>query len=262
VTFDPLEGIDPDGNITTGADRERIAERYLGLLDRIIDTFARHELDRASLLLYGSVATGQAVSPTSDVDLLIIHDAADRGEELVGELRDLSGWDHDLTHEVAPVLCPRGVLDSDTPDGLAMRCFVKHYCVVLAGPDPAVGIANVRVSSELAWSFNHDVRERVERYRSHLRTLDAPTDICRWSRNMAGGLLLAATSLANIVSGAWTTDRTTAANILAVRFPERSSDVHELVRVWRTGTPHRAEIDAMLDTTGMWLTAQIEASAP
>jgi hypothetical protein len=68
---DPVEGVSLSGNIVTGASRERVPDDFEPVLAAASDLVGSSGA-QGSLYLYGSVATGQARVPTSDVDLFTI----------------------------------------------------------------------------------------------------------------------------------------------------------------------------------------------
>jgi uncharacterized protein len=78
---DPDEGVAADGTIRTGAHRDRVPAGFEPILT---DAVALLGESGASLYVYGSVATGTARPPSSDVDLLSIGlpDAAILGQHL------------------------------------------------------------------------------------------------------------------------------------------------------------------------------------
>jgi predicted nucleotidyltransferase len=91
----------------------------------------------ASLYVYGSVANGTARPGSSDVDLLSIDlpDASLLGQRLsaryVGICRGV---------EVAAATVAD--LSGDTDAAYGYRVFLRHYCVHLAGPDPASALSS------------------------------------------------------------------------------------------------------------------------
>jgi hypothetical protein len=71
VTRDPAEGVDADGYLVTGAALANIPPAYRPVIaDCVSALTAFAQLD--GLYLYGSVATGQARPPKSDLDLLAL----------------------------------------------------------------------------------------------------------------------------------------------------------------------------------------------
>ena len=129
--FDPLEGVTADGLIRTGASRGRVPDLFVPVLDSARDLIAAGGPD-ASLYVYGSVATGWARSPDSDVDLLTIGLASDAADALSAT----------LSHRFTSIC--RGVeIAVSTPEDFVGehdeayggRVFLHHYCVHLAGVD-------------------------------------------------------------------------------------------------------------------------------
>ncbi len=68
---DPGEGRAADGTITTGVGADRVPAAYRPVLAAAADA-VRALAPSATLAVYGSVATGQARRPASDVDLLAV----------------------------------------------------------------------------------------------------------------------------------------------------------------------------------------------
>ena len=84
-THDPFEGVTPYGAINTGASRARVTESFEPVLDAAV-TAVQAAGGEISLYVYGSVATGTARIPRSDVDLLTIRLASPRADELSAAL--------------------------------------------------------------------------------------------------------------------------------------------------------------------------------
>lgn len=82
---DPIEGLTNDGVIRTGAHRDHIPDRYSAVLNEAVTQIHSVTAD-ASIHVYGSVATGAAHTPDSDVDLLAIGLPADLAGEISGQL--------------------------------------------------------------------------------------------------------------------------------------------------------------------------------
>lgn len=70
LVLDPQEGIAPDGTIVTGIARSWVAAEFEPVITAAKAAMANR--DEVSLYLYGSVATGQARTGCSDVDLLTV----------------------------------------------------------------------------------------------------------------------------------------------------------------------------------------------
>lgn len=128
--LDPREGLTPDGLIATGADRSRVPAAYEAALEQAVAGAGGHV---GELHLYGSVATGTARSPGSDVDLLAIDADPEEMARLAGDLgRRFEALCREVTVGVAQPDDLRGVDDA----AYGSRVFLRHYCVPLLGGTP------------------------------------------------------------------------------------------------------------------------------
>ena len=131
MTRDPAEGVDADGYLVTGAGLTNVPPAYRPVIaDCVAALTAFPELD--GLYLYGSVATGRARPPDSDLDLLALWTSTVDASTTVAAL---SARHAAVVREVG--LAEAGV---DSLADEADRCFLKHYCVPLAGRDRRVDL--------------------------------------------------------------------------------------------------------------------------
>jgi uncharacterized protein len=194
---DPREGVTSLGTIRTGATLGAVAPVYAQVLEAAVDAVA----GRASLYVYGSVATGAAVVPTSDVDLLSV--GLPRAE--AGRIAaDLSARFSDLCREVSVGPASWEDLEAHSDEGYGLRVFLRHYCVHLAGADPADGLDEYRADARAARGFNGDIARHLERWRSEL---ERDADVSRLGTRIARKTLLAVAGLVSLRDGTWTTDR-------------------------------------------------------
>jgi uncharacterized protein len=225
VTRDPAEGLDADGYLVTGAAPDRIPPAYEPVIaDCVAALTAYPELD--GLYLYGSVATGQARPPRSDLDLLALWTST---VDVSGVVATLSARHGAVVREVG---LAQATVDSLA--GAADRCFLKHYCVPLAGRDRRPTLPRCRPSRALADGFNDDLAAVVHTLRSTVD--DAPTPAARAAavRKAARRLLLATATIESVSHGSWSTDRGTGAALLSRHHPEWT-DVAARAVEWSAG---------------------------
>ena len=135
---DPLEGVSVTGCITTGVSRGRVPVDFEPILAAALDVLGAVD-ERVAVYLYGAVATGQAVVPESDVDLLTL-DLASAVAADVGAV--LSQRFLSTCRAVDVAAASTAVLEAGGDESYGLRVFLKHYCVHLAGPrraDPVGG---------------------------------------------------------------------------------------------------------------------------
>lgn len=194
---DPREGVTPEGMICTGATRRAIDAAWEPVLRAAVSAIE----ERVPLYVYGSVATGCAVVPTSDVDLLSVGLPGHKAERVSA---DLSPRFRGKCREVS--IAPASVADLDaiTDEGYGLRVFLRHYCVHLAGSDPAGGLPEYPADTRAARGFNGDIARHLERWRSDST---AGVDIARLGKGIARKTLLAVAGLVSMRDATWSTDR-------------------------------------------------------
>jgi hypothetical protein len=189
----------------TGAALVNIPPAYRPVVDDCVAAMtAFPELD--GLYLYGSVATGRARPPDSDLDLLALWTST---VDVSATVATLSARHAAVVREVG--LAEAGVESlADEAD----RCFLKHYCVPLAGRDRRADLPRCRPSRRLALGFAGDLPVLL---RSIADTAPTPEVA---ARRAARRLLLGVATIESASHGTWTTDRATGAALLSRHHPE------------------------------------------
>ena len=224
---DPWEGLDEHGVIRTGASRDRISEPFRRIVDASVGAI-RSVAPTASVYAYGSVTTGQASSPESDVDLLTIGLDALAAKRIT-EVESARSRTWCRSVEIAAASSSDFVGDSDEAYG--GRVFLHHYCVHLAGPDLDTATEGFPGDRRAARGFNGDIA------RHHARWRDASSQISPavLGRRMGRKTLLAVAGLVSVHDSTWTTDRRRAARRWSELHPNLGTGLDELV-AWSDGT--------------------------
>jgi hypothetical protein len=265
VTRDPREGVESDGTIVTGVDAAHIAVPYDAVVGAAVDVVRAHLGDALDgLYLYGSVATGQARPPESDIDLyaILVRDADSCREAA----RELTTRHASVVREVGI----SGVLLDEvlaaTLEGWAERCFVRHYCVHLAGRNLQQELPACQASPALARGFNGNVGPAIARSLAQLGsgTLDEQEQrhAIAWS---ARKLLMSAATLLSSRAGTWATDRDHGVRLLATAAPEMATCVERVQRWTALDGPKSDEtlpplegVTACLAEVREWLVREYE----
>lgn len=255
---DPDEGVAVDGTIRTGVGLDRVPTMFRPVVAQATSAVLAEYPD-VSVLLYGSVATGQAEVGRSDVDLLTVGLPAAAGQRLGAELSARFG-----------ALC-RGVeLATSTSDDLCgeddrsygNRVFLRHYCALVAGPDPAIGPAAFLADVRAARGFNGDIAGHARRWRERLAAVrdpavDPAVDVGQLARRIGRKTLFAVAGLVSVHDSTWTTDRSGAAARWAQVAPDDADGLATLL-AWSgdgpctaaaTQPPDPQVLQEVLDTT-------------
>lgn len=245
MVHDPREGVTAHGMIVTGVGRHRVPSAFEAVLTAAVRAVQEHD-GQASLYVYGSVATGEARVPTSDVDLLSI--GLDR--DVAGTVsRQLSATYASICRAVEIGPAERGDFVGDGDEAYGNLVFVRHYGVPLIGQG-STALDDVlddayRADVRAARGFNGDIAQHAERWREALMTVrDRPA----LGRVIARKTLLAVAGLVSVHDSTWTTDRARAALRWAVIQPALREELELLCR-WSENleTPTASEITEVLD---------------
>jgi len=240
--FDPLEGVTATGQIQTGACLDRVPDVFVPVLESTRDLIASGGSD-ASLYVYGSVATGSARIPASDVDLLAIGLDSDTASAL----------SHTQSNRFATIC--RGVelavgspedFVGDHDEAYGGRVFLHHYCVHFSGMNHDVADVGFPADARAARGFNGDIAQHLLRWRSCVD--NQPPNVL--GRAVARKTLLAVSGLVSVHDQTWTTDRGLASRRWAEIDPELGPGLRELI-AWCDGAPlvDRGDLARAMDTT-------------
>ena len=239
---DPDEGVAPDGTIRTGARRARVPALFEPVL---ADAAAFAESSGASLYVYGSVANGTVRPGSSDVDLLAVDlpDAAVLAERLSARYAD-------RCRGVEVSAATAADLAGNDDDGYGWRVFLRHYCVHLAGPDPAAALPAFPAGIRAARGFNGDIARYYRRWRQVLESGTVAADLL--GVRVARKTLLAVAGLVSVHDRTWTTDRSRAARRWGEVEPHLDGQLGQLWS-WASaeGRPSPADVERALAGDGI-----------
>ena len=211
--------------------------------------------------LYGSVATGRASPPESDLDLLVVTLDATASDDIDACAASLTTQFSGLVHDVGIAHVTLDGLFADNVDALGNRCFIKHYCVPVQGDDLRSRLPSCRPSPTIAWAFNHNVADAIDRARQRLDGATTSDDVKAVCRAAARKVLLAAASLTSAITSTWTTERARAAAFVAHAYPEWAHDATVGLEWTRTPTDDAIAVRRFLDGFATWVAEQLQITS-
>ncbi len=238
---DPDEGVTAAGMIATGARRERVPATFEPVLQAAVAELDAND-SHASLYVYGSVATGTALPPDSDVDLLTVGLGLSEARQLD---RTLSAKFSDRCRAVEIAPAQPGDFVGEHDEAYGNRVFLRHYCVHVSGPDVRSGLPEFPADVRAARGFKGDIAQHAARWRVEVADSCDPGMLYR---RVSRKVLLAVAGLVSVHDGTWTTDREVAAARWAQIEPTLADDL-ELLLEWSRGdrASDRHTIEAALD---------------
>jgi len=229
--------------ISTGVSRSRVRPPFAAVVDEAVARLTNRDVT-IDVYVYGSVATGTAVTGVSDVDLLTIGatpvDAAE-----VAQL--MSRVHAQVCRSVDVAVAQHDDYAGDTDEVYGNRAFLRHYCVHLAGPRMIDIAEDFPADRRAARGFNGDIDRHLHQWRA---AFAAGTEPAQLGRTVARKTLLAVAGLVSVHDRTWTTDRDTAALRWAQLHTELADDLATL-QTWSHGTAiaARSDLGAMLSGT-------------
>lgn len=220
---DPEEGMAADGTIRTGARRDRVPAAFEPVL---ADAAALLGNSGASIYVYGSVANGTVRPGSSDVDLLSV---GLRASAVLGQR--LSARYADRCRGVEVAAATTADLAGDTDAAYGYRAFLRHYCVHLAGPDPAAALPAFPADARAARGFNGDLGWDHQLWRHKLSSGAAADEL---GVRVARKTLLAVAGLVSVYDRTWTTDRSRAVRRWGDVEPSLATELNRLLS-WAKG---------------------------
>lgn len=246
---DPNEGLTPEGFIKTGVQRDRVAP----LFEQVIEAALREvkeiegdlQLDAVSAFLYGSVSTGTAVPPISDLDLLTVGiplDAAERAAHA------LSIRFRDLCRGVEIAAARKEDFLGEADEAYGGRVFLRHYCLHLYGSKVVNFGDSFPGDVRAARGFNGDIETHYKRWGNQIVEMDPEQLGYRIARKS----LLAVAGLVSIHDHIWTTDRKSSALRWVHLNPQWHPMMDKLI-AWSEGTerPSLQEVTDVLSPDGI-----------
>ena len=256
-----VEGVDDEGFIVSGAAVELIPPLYSPVLETCVATLAATIDGLVSIYLYGSVATGRASPPESDLDLLVVTHDDTASDDIKACAANLTTRFSGAVHDVGIGHVTVDELFADNLDALGNRCFIKHYCLPVHGDDLRPRLPSCRPSATLAWAFNHNTEAAIDRARKQLNLATTGDEVQAVCRAAARKVLLAAASLTSVVTSSWTTDRTRAATFIADAYPEWAHDATVGLAWTRTPTDDSTAVQRFLDGFATWVAQQLQITS-
>lgn len=250
-------GVDAQGFITTNVTASNIPVPYLALVEDVKSTFSKvigNQLN--GLHLYGSVVTGLARPPGSDLDVLIVLHRQPT-ETLSSQIRTAEAA---LTQKYSDLVRDVGVgvtfLKEIEGDLHGIGCFIKHLCVCVLGERMQDALPKFKPTQTVAKAFNGDFEKARATYLSLLKT--TPTEgISRLGNQISRKFIRTGFSLVSAREQSWTTDPQMACAAFAKYYPEKAADMQRVLRFSKAPELDKQEIEALLTGFGGWLASEV-----
>ena len=247
-------GLDAEGFILSEAATGKISVAYWPCIRETINRLTDLFPDLLhSVYVYGSVARGDAVIPTSDLDLIALF-RRKLGPGQSAQLKQLS-YDQSASHRSLVREVGIAMADYDTtldPKNYFENAFLREMSVCVYGEDLGERFGPYKLTPEIAIQFNGDICESLRRT---LRKLEAASDgeATRIVQGFARKLIRTFYSMTMARSQIWTTRLNEQAVVAARYFPDRAAVVRTLLDWSEYGPPaDRSAFAELFRQQGGW----------
>ncbi len=251
-------GVDYQGFIATGVMASNIPVPFLKVVEDATKTLGSViGEDLHGLHLYGSVVTGLAQVPTSDLDVLVVLHRKPT-ETLTSQIKTAEAA---LSHKYSKVVREVGVgvtfLEEIHSDIHGIGCFIKHLCVCVLGERMQDSLPKFKPTRQVAKAFNGDFKKVRENYLLLLET--SPTDaICSLGDRISRKFIRTGFSLVTAREQSWTTDPEIACDAFAKYYPEKAEDMRRVLQLPNRPELSKGELTELLIGFGGWLAQEVE----
>ncbi len=254
------KGLDNEGHIRTDVSLSKITERFAPLVktvqDEVVNAF---EQKLHSVYIYGSVARGNAVPLTSDLDILIVYtnDLSPQCRASIAQLeRDLSERFRADLREVGLVATSLlEIFDGDNQVGWG--CFIKHMCACLTGEDLGTRFPAFKPTRAVGYGLNGDLSQEIEKSRLEMLKTSATTQ-SRAIKSIARKMVRSAFCIVIEETNCWTTNLTECSRIFSTCYPEHQTEIQYILEISNGAPVNCDEFLDILNGFGQWLCLEVE----
>ncbi|WIX31670.1 nucleotidyltransferase domain-containing protein [Salinicola sp. JS01] len=211
-----------------------------------------------SVYVYGSVARGEAIPGTSDLDLtlLLAHPLTPAAQADLEQLKATLEGRHP---EVSKIDFDVGTLDDALSPAhrYSWGYWLKHQCRHVWGPDRRHALPRHTPSRTIALAVNGDFPQVLARYRQRLAEAGTPNERRRLQREAARKLIRATHTLCHPDETRWPVTLEEHVTLAVERYPERADDLGYFLRMARDPDGDADAFDARLATVTEWMRAQL-----
>lgn len=213
-----------------------------------------------SIYLYGSVATGKAKSPTSDLDLLIVLNTKPT-QKTKTALKDLSTL---LSQKYQKHFREVGFAITYKSEALrsketfALNFFITILCVKIFGDNLFPKDTKFAITKKLACSLNPDIGTSVEEAKKNIKSASKDEVVLK-IQSMMKKIIRTAFNLVMVEENQWTTDLDEMTKIFVKHYPDKKEQANTVLKIAKSKSPNRQEAILILSTFGKWVAREFSS---
>lgn len=236
---------------------KKIPARYKPIVSDVKSKLLEFSGKIHSIYLYGSVATGQAKSPTSDLDLVVVLNAKPTSK-LKSELKELG---KSLSMKYQKVFREVGFAITYKNEVLrgketfGWRFFLTILSVKIFGDNLFHKEMKFSPTEKLARNLHLDVRKNIEEAKRKIKSLndeEAKLQI----KSIMKKIIRTAFSIVMGKENYWTTDLDEMTKIFTKYYPEKKQQINAVLRMVKSKSPDKKSATSILNDFGKWVSSE------
>jgi uncharacterized protein len=236
---------------------KKVSERYKPIVKDAKSQLLDFSDKIHSIYLYGSVATGKAKSPNSDLDLVVVFKAkltSKLKSELKNLEKSLSKKYQSIFREVGFAITYKNeVLRSK--EALGWKFFLAILSVKIFGDNLFSKKMKFSPTKKLARSLHSDVAKNIEEAKKKIKSSndkEAKLQI----KSIMKKIIRTAFSIVMEDENYWTTDLGEMTKIFTKYYPEKKQQINVVLKMAKSKSPDRKSATLILNNFGKWISLE------
>ncbi len=236
---------------------KKIAAKYRPILKDVKSELLKYSDKIHSIYLYGSVATGQAKSPTSDLDIVVVLKLkpTTRLKDQLKQLEKSLSQKYQRTfREVGFAVTHKNeVLRGKESYG--WRFFLTILSVKIFGETLYQKAIKFSPTKKLARNLHSDIDKNIKEARRKIKSADED-DANLHIKSIMKKIIRTAFSIVMEKENYWTTGLNEMTNIFVKHYPEKKKEINAVLKIAKSKSPDRKSAISILDTFGKWVSSE------
>ena len=257
-------GLDANGFIVKEVSLHKIKQPFVEPLNRSMDEILSNFKDQVhSIYVYGSVATGEAESPASDLDILVILQSKattllqKKCEALQGELSEF--YKSKFREVGIAVTYKDEVLTGKQTFGWAF--FVQILCERIHGNTLYRAQGNYKPTKELAKQLHGDLAEVLKDYAQQIKAEPDTEKNNLYCKSAVKKLIRAAFCMLMQEENAWSTNLQYMGQIFIKHYPDKQLQMLQSLEHANEACSDKQQVLELLSSFGSWLITEFEKTS-
>lgn len=236
---------------------KKIPARYNPIVENVKSELLEFSDKIHSIYLYGSVVTGKAKSPTSDLDLVVVLKAkpTPKFKSVLKELeKSLSTKYQKVFREVGFAITYKNEVLRGK-EAFGWRFFLTILSVKIFGDNLFQEKMKFSPTRKLASNLHSDIEKNIAEAKKKIKTANSEEAKLQ-IKSIMKKIIRTAFSIVMEVENHWTTDLDEMTKIFTKHYPEKKQQINAVLKLAKSKTPDKKSATSILNNFGKWVSLE------